>query len=241
MRLLCVFAHPDDESYGPGGTIARYAMEGVEVSILMFTCGEAGTIGVSKQTPRERLSSLRTDEMAAACEALGVADFRMVGAPDRGMDCVDEQWAVEQIERDIRKYRPHVLMTFHHLGVSGHSDHIAVARFLELAFDRVSSDPEAPKKIWGWGIPREKFRLYERPNLIPLENEEVNAVIDIPDAAMDRKVAAIAAHQTQHDFFLSLQERFDYREVSRPEFFHLRKTRLPRPEGVEDDLFGGIE
>lgn len=241
MRMLCVFAHPDDESYGPGGTIARYAMEGVEVAILMFTCGEAGTIGVSKKMPRDRLSSLRTDEMAGACRALGVGEYRMVGAPDRGMDGVDPAWAVAQIVRDIGKYRPHVLLTFHHLGISGHSDHVAVARYLEMAFDEVAGMPQPPQKIWGYGIPRSKSQLYERPNLVPLEDEDIDAIIDIPDAAMDRKLAAIAAHKTQYDFFLSLQEKFDYRDVSRPECFHLRKTRLPRPGRVEDDLFGGIK
>ena len=240
MRLLCVFAHPDDESYGPGGTIARYAMEGVEVYILMFTCGEAGTIGISKQTPRERLSSIRTDEMAAACEALGVAEHRMLGAPDRGVDGVDEVWAVGQIVRDIDKYRPHVLMTFHHLGISGHSDHIAVARYLELAFEEVSSRPDAPAKIWGFGLPSHKARLYQRDNLVPLEDDAVDAVIEIPDRAMDKKLEAIRAHATQYDFFEGMQDKFDYRALSRPECFHLRQTRLPRPGIVEDDLFGGI-
>jgi N-acetylglucosamine malate deacetylase 2 len=240
VRLLCVFAHPDDESYGPGGTIARYAMEGVEVYILMFTSGEAGTIGISKVTPREQLSSIRTNEMAAACEALGVAEHRMLGTPDRCVNGVDEVWAVDQIVRDINKYKPHLLMTFHHLGISGHSDHIAVARFLDRAFDEVSSSPDAPYKIWGFGLPRDKAPLYDRANLVPLQAEDIDARIEIPDAAMDRKIEAIRAHATQYDFMKSMLDKFDYREVSRPECFHLRKTRLPRPGVVEDDLFGDI-
>jgi LmbE family N-acetylglucosaminyl deacetylase len=240
VRLLCVFAHPDDESYGPGGTIASYAMEGVEVYILMFTCGEAGTIGISKETPREQLSSIRTNEMAAACEALGVAEHRMLGTPDRCVNGINEAWAVDQIVRDIDKYRPHVLMTFHHLGISGHSDHIAVARYLDLAFEEVSSRPDAPAKIWGFGLPRDKASLYDRANLVPLEDEDIDAVIEISDAAMDKKIEAIRAHATQYDFMQSMLDKFDYRAVSRPECFHLRKTRLPRPGHVEDDLFGGI-
>jgi LmbE family N-acetylglucosaminyl deacetylase len=241
-RLLCVFAHPDDESYGPGGTIARYALEDAAVNLLMFTCGEAGTIGISKEIPREELCSIRTNELAAACDALGVAEYRILGTPDRGVADIPPSWAVDQIVRDIRKYRPHVLLTFHHKGVSGHSDHIAVARYVEEAFDRVAGDPDAPSKLYGYGIPRHKAVLYERPNLVPLEDDEIDAVVDVPEEAMDRKLEAIRLHRTQLDFFRSMQAKFDYRKEARPEHFHLRKTRLGRGrrDGVEDDLFGGI-
>lgn len=242
-RLLCVFAHPDDESYGPGGTIARYALEGVDVSLLMFTCGEAGTIGVSKEIPREDLCSIRTEEFAAACDALGVSEYRMLGTPDRGVADITPSWAVDQIVRDIFKYEPHVLLTFHHKGISGHSDHIAVARYIEEAFDRVAGEPVAPVKLYGYGIPRDKAQLYERDNLVPLEDGEIDAVVEIPDDAMDRKLEAIRLHRTQFDFYQSMQEKFDYRTVARPEHFHLRKTTLPRHQsgGVEHDLFGGID
>jgi len=238
---LCVFAHPDDETYGPGGTIARYAMEGVEVTLLMFTCGEAGTIGVSKELSRERLCQLRVDELAAACDALGIAEHRMLGTPDRGVADIDPVWAVEQIVRDIQKYHPQVLLTFHHKGVSGHSDHIAVARYLEEAFERVAGQPGAPSKLYGYGITRGLAELYQRPNIVPLEDGELDAVVEIPDAAMDRKIDAIRAHATQIDFYRSQQEKFDYRNEVRPEHFHLRMTRLERPAGVEHDLFEGTD
>jgi LmbE family N-acetylglucosaminyl deacetylase len=239
-RLLCVFAHPDDESYGPGGTIARYALEGAEVFLLMFTCGEAGTIGISRDIPRERLSGLRTDELAAACDALGVAEHRILGTPDRGVEDIDPSWAVDQIVRDIQKYRPHVLLTFHHKGISGHADHIAVARYLDEAFDRFGAAAEAPVKLYGYGITRRMAELYKRPGVVPLEENEIDAVLEIPDAAMDRKIEAIRRHETQFDFYLSQQKKFDYRREARPEHFHLRKTRRQKPTGIERDLFDGI-
>lgn len=241
-RLLCVFAHPDDESYGPGGTIARYALEGADVYLLMFTGGEAGTIGVSKEIPRERLFSLRTDELAAACDVLGIAEHRILGTPDREVGDIEPSWAVDQIVRDILKYQPQVLLTFHHKGVSGHADHIAVARYLEEAFDRAGDlrGAAAPVKLYGYGITRELSELYERPNLLPLEESEIDAVVEIPDSAMDRKIEAIRCHRTQYDFYLKQQEKFDYRQEARPEHFHLRKTRLARPAGIESDLFDGL-
>ena len=237
-RLLCVFAHPDDECYGPGGTIAGLALDGAEVFITTFTAGEAGTIGVSKSLDPAELARRRRLELAGACDALGVSGHRVLGAPDRGVDTVDADWAVEEILNDMRRLRPQVVLTFHHLGVSGHPDHIAVAGFLDQAFARAGDD--GPKAYYEFGLPRAKAALYQRPNLVPLEDEEIAAVVPVARPAMDRKVAAIRCHETQLAFFESLQEKFDYRAVSTPEHFGLRRTRLPRPAAPVGNLFEGI-
>jgi LmbE family N-acetylglucosaminyl deacetylase len=240
-RMLCVFAHPDDESYGPGGTIARYAIEGAQIYLLTFTCGEAGTIGISKELSRERLCQRRVDELAAACAALGIAEHYVLGAPDRGLPDIDPRWAVERIARDILEYRPQVLLTFHHRGISQHADHIAVAGYVEEAFDLAAREGPFPAKLYGYGITHRMAGLHERRNLAPMEDGEIDAVIEIPDAAMDRKLEAIRRHETQYDFYLRLAKKFDYRRENRREHFHLRRTRLPRPQAVETDLFAGID
>ena len=237
-RLLCVFAHPDDECYGPGGTIAQAVLDGAEAFVTTFTAGEAGTIGVSRTLNREELARRRRAEFAAACDALGVSARRILEAPDRGVAAVDADWAIGEILDDIRRFRPQVVLTFHHLGVSGHPDHIAVAGFLDEAFGRAGNG--GPQAYFEFGIPRHKAPLYDRPNLVPLEDEEIAAVVPIRADAMERKVEAIRRHATQIEFFESLQAKFDYREVSTPEHFALRRTRVARPAAPVGDLFEGI-
>ena len=237
-RMLCVFAHPDDECYGPGGTIAQCALDGGEVFITTFTAGEAGTIGVSKSLPREELAARRRVEMAAACDALGVSSHRILGAPDGGVSGVDSDRAVAEIISDIRRFRPQVVLTFHHLGVSSHPDHIAVARFLDRAFAATPDD--GPLAYFEWGIPEERAPLYQRPNLIPIPAAEIAAAVPVTPEAMDRKVAAIGAHATQYDFFLSLQNRFDCREMATPEYFALRRSRVARNGDIVADLWEGL-
>ena len=238
-RLLCVFAHPDDESYGPGGTIARCALDGGEVFVTTFTAGEAGTIGVSKALARDELARRRRIELAAACDALGVGGHRILEAPDGGVAGVDPKWAVGEILADIRRFRPHVAMTFHRRGVSGHPDHIAVANFLDRAIAEAGDD--GPLASYEWGIPRRRSRLYERPNLVPLEDDEIAAVVAIDDEAMERKLDAIRRHETQYEFFVSLQQKFDYRSVSSPEHFARGRSRLASAGAPVGDLFAGIE
>jgi LmbE family N-acetylglucosaminyl deacetylase len=237
-RLLCVFAHPDDECLGPGGTIAQCALDGGEVFITTFTAGEAGTIGISKTLSREELGARRRREMAAACDALGVTGHRILGVPDRGVSDVDSAWAVREIVADMRKLRPQIVLTFHHLGVSGHSDHIAVAGFLDQAFTAVTDGPLA---YFGWGISSDRARLYQRPNLVPIPDAEIAARVPIMPEAMERKIDAILAHETQIDFFLGLQEKFNYREAATPEHFALHRARMVPPGRILSDLWEGVD
>jgi LmbE family N-acetylglucosaminyl deacetylase len=237
-RLLCVFAHPDDECLGPGGTIAQCAIDGGDVFITTFTAGEAGSIGISKTIQGEELAARRRLELKGACDALGVSGFRILGAPDKGVNAVDPAWAVREIVDDIRRHRPQVVMTFHRGGVSGHPDHIAVFQYLERAFNEMS---DGPVRFFGWGIPEENARLYERPNLVPIPNGEVVARIAIGEDAMDRKVAAIRAHVTQIDFFNSLVEKFDYRKTATPECFALQGSRATAPGKILTDLWEGLD
>lgn len=236
-RLLCVFAHPDDECLGPGGTIAQCALDGGEVFITTFTAGEAGSIGISKTLGPEELGRRRRKEMEAACDALGVAGHRILGVPDKGVNALDPNWAVREIIADMERLRPQVVMTFHRLGVSGHPDHVAVNEYLEQAFVEV---PDGPVRMFGWGIPAERARLYERPNLVPIPDSEVAARIAIGDDGMDRKIAAIRAHVTQIDFFNSLQEKFDYRKSATPECYALQRNRGEMPGKMLGDLWEGI-
>ena len=241
-RMLCVFAHPDDECYGPGGTIAHYALLGVEISILMFTCGEAGSIGVSRELERDELCRRRSKEFAASCSALGVAGYRIVGAPDKAVNAMAERAAIDEIHREMDSLGPHVVLTFHYRGVSSHPDHIAVTSYLEKAFDEAAvAGAPGPLKLYEWGIPEEKSRLYDRPNLAATPDHEVHARITPSREAMERKISAIERHCTQYDFYLSLQEKFDYRTNSSPECFTLRRTRLPRTDDAETDLFVGMD
>jgi hypothetical protein len=113
-----------------------------------------------------------------------------------------------------------------------------VAGFLDQAFARAGET--GPQVYYEYGIPRSKVALYDRPNLVPLEDEEIAAAIVIKPAAMDRKVEAIRRHVTQVAFFESLEAKFDYRAVSSPEHFGIRRTRVARPAAIAASLFQGV-
>jgi LmbE family N-acetylglucosaminyl deacetylase len=133
-----VFAHPDDESLGAGGTLAKYASEGVDVAIVTATRGDGGRFhGRRLDDPQHpgaaELAKIREAELREAAAALGVRDVSCLDYPDQRLDRADPRQAVADIAWHIRRQRPDVVITFGPDGAYGHPDHIAISQFTTAA------------------------------------------------------------------------------------------------------------
>ncbi|HKO21740.1 MAG TPA: PIG-L family deacetylase [Candidatus Eisenbacteria bacterium] len=141
---MAVLAHPDDESLGLGGVLAKYAAEGVDVSLVTATRGEGGRYHEHRDGPghpgRERLGEIREAEVRCAAQALGVRGFWLLGYQDGGLDQANSREIVSRIAGRIRAARPQVVLTFPPDGVYGHPDHIAICQFTTAAV-LVAADP----------------------------------------------------------------------------------------------------
>jgi LmbE family N-acetylglucosaminyl deacetylase len=133
-RLLCIFAHPDDESMGMGGTLAKYAAEGVETHLICASRGERGWFGPQEQNPGLRaLGQLREQELENAVQELGMKGLYFLDYIDGEVDGADPAEAIQTIATHIRRIMPHVVVTFPPDGNYGHPDHIAVGQFTSAA------------------------------------------------------------------------------------------------------------
>ncbi len=134
LKLLAVLAHPDDESLGFGGTLAKYAAEGVETYLVTATRGGRGRFGArGKSAPPEEVGTVREAELRSAAKVLGLREVSILGYPDGAVDQVDPGIAIGDIVQHIRRIRPHVAVSFGPEGAYGHPDHIAVSQFLTAA------------------------------------------------------------------------------------------------------------
>ncbi|HEY7064703.1 MAG TPA: PIG-L deacetylase family protein [Chloroflexota bacterium] len=134
--LLAVFAHPDDESYLCGGTLARYAAAGVRVVLLCATRGAAGEIANAGLASPDTLAAAREDELRAAAALLGVAEIHLRDYADGALMDVPFLEGVEQVGAVMAAVRPTVVLTFGPEGVYGHPDHVAIHRWTKEAFYR---------------------------------------------------------------------------------------------------------
>ena len=172
--LLGLFAHPDDESFGPGGTLARYAAEGADVHVIIATDGDAGSVEENhKREDGRTLAQVRGEELAKAVIALGITsvwnlpyrDSGMRGSADNEHPRSLIQQPVESLTAElvdyIRRLRPQVILTHDPFGGYGHPDHIAAAKIARRAWE-VAGDPTwrpsagpawLPKKLYEVRIP----------------------------------------------------------------------------------------
>jgi len=129
LRLMCVLAHPDDESLGTGGTLATYAAQGIETYVVTATRGERGRFHDGQPRPgNDEVGRTREAELMAAAKELGVREVTVLGYPDGGLDGVDAAPAQGAIVREITRVRPDVVITFGSDGAYGHPDHVQVHR-----------------------------------------------------------------------------------------------------------------
>lgn len=134
LSLLAILAHPDDESMGIGGTLAKYASEGVDTHLLCATRGERGWFGKPEEYPGPHaLGQIRERELQAAADVLGIRSVSFLDECDGDLDRTDPVHIIARIAARIREIRPQVVITFAPDGAYGHPDHIAISQLTTTA------------------------------------------------------------------------------------------------------------
>ncbi len=134
--LLAVFAHPDDETFRSGGTLALLTHRGVGVQVLTATRGQAGSCGNPQLCAPEELSAMRENELRCACAALGLLPPLLLDYRDGQLAEADPEGLAAQILQVVKDTRPQIMLTFGADGLSVHPDHIAIGQAAAEAFRR---------------------------------------------------------------------------------------------------------
>ncbi|MCB0212625.1 MAG: PIG-L family deacetylase [Anaerolineae bacterium] len=133
-KILAILAHPDDETLGFGGTLARYAAMGIETHLICATRGQRGWFGSPEDNPGpDVLGDIRAGELQKAAQILNLQSVHMLDYMDGDLNQTEPQSIAQQLATYIRHIRPQVVVTFDPYGVYGHPDHIAIAQFTTAA------------------------------------------------------------------------------------------------------------
>jgi LmbE family N-acetylglucosaminyl deacetylase len=144
LKLMCILAHPDDESLGTGGILAKYAAEGVETYLVTATRGERGWYGKKEDYPgAEELGKIREAELRAAAKVLGIRSVDFLNYIDGELDQAHPTEVIAKIVEHLRHVKPDVVVTFGPDGAYGHPDHIAISQLTTAALV-AAADPAAP-------------------------------------------------------------------------------------------------
>lgn len=187
-----IFAHPDDEAFGPAGTIATYAKT-ADVYLICVTDGESEER--YKTSTHATLKDIRDKELLASAKVLGVKEVFFLSYKDGGLCNNLYHEIAEKIQKKLDLVTPDTIITFEPRGVSGHVDHIAVTMIATYLWERV----KYIKKIMYYCISKEQrdlqgeYFIYMPPGY---REDEVDEVVDV-SAVWDKKLTAIHKHDSQ--------------------------------------------
>lgn len=190
--LLAVFAHPDDESYRPGGTLALLARRGVQVQVLTATRGEAGSCGDPPLCTPEELPAVRERELRCACVALGIEPPRLLDYQDGHLSEEEPEQLTARIIEVVREVRPQVMLTFGPDGLSGHPDHVAIGRCTREAF----SHAEEVAALYTVAVPHSVAEQLGMQHVRSVPDETIVLAVDA-SPAWEAKLAAIRCRATR--------------------------------------------
>ena len=201
-RVLVITAHPDDVDFGAAGTVATWTDRGIEVTYCIVTDGDAG--GFDPAVPRSAIAGIRRAEQTRAAKEVGVHDLTFLGYPDGRLEpTLDLR---RDISRVIRQVRPQRVLTqspernYHRIYAS-HPDHLATG---EAAVCAVYPDARNPFTFTE--LVDEGFEAWSVIELWLMAGPGADLWVDTTDA-FDRKVAALACHESQHPDPASLRDR----------------------------------
>ena len=207
MRALAaVFAHPDDETFATGGTVAKCSEEGARVTLYCATDGDAGRSSGIPFSSREELGRIRRAELLEACARLGIHAVEHGGHADGALNAADPDVVIGQIVAFLRRHRPQVVLTFGPEGApTGHRDHKAICRFATSAV-LLAGTAAFPEQLSEGLTPHRPDRLCYvtwpmpgPPDLAWQEGQPIHIRVPV-ERWHPTKLEAYFAHRTQGDF-----------------------------------------
>ncbi len=260
LKLMAVLAHPDDESLGIGGTLAKYAGEGVETYLVTATRGERGRFGESGKKPTpDVVGRVREAELREAAAVLGVREVNFLDYYDGDLDQVNVTEAVARIAGHLCRVRPHVVITFGPEGAYGHPDHIAISQLATAAVvaaagENGSGPPHRVSKLYYIEWSRQKWEAYQTAlrgltskvdgierKSSPWPDWALTTVLDTSHFSAT-VWKAVSCHKTQMSIYKNLEHLSDenHKAIWGTQEFYRAFSLVNGGRARESDLFEGL-
>ncbi|WP_088105998.1 PIG-L family deacetylase [Halalkalibacter urbisdiaboli] len=213
--ILAVFAHPDDETFICGGTLAKYAYEGHRVVLICATKGEMGRrMGVPPTATREDIPLIREQELISACNALRIDSLRFLGIRDKLVEIQPLKTLTQMILEQMTDVQPDTVVTFHE-SLGGHPDHCAIGLATTKAFELYEKRGNTDVTLFYVS----NGHVANNPHQYGLLPQQVTK-IEVKDY-LPYKLQAYRAHQTQSEMndWVWMRDELSLKKFSNYEYF----------------------
>ncbi len=189
-RILTVYAHPDDESFGPAAVLAKYARRGAVIHGVFATLGERGEPVDEVSASGAALARLREEDLRDAVAVIGYAGIELLGYEDGTLSAVPAAQLQGMVLAAIHRYLPQIVITFGPGGITRHPDHLVVSRATTSAFHQALEEGVRVRELYYDAVRPDRARDF---NLVDLPDGQPNTWIDVSGTS-DVKLTALQFH-----------------------------------------------
>ncbi len=224
MKILYVYPHPDDESFGPGSVMHKQSRQGHEVYLLTLTKG-----GATKQRHNfgyniKEMGDVRINEMKKVAKVLGIKELKVLDLPDSGLKEIDPREIEKVITEEILRIEPFVVVTYPVHGISGFHDHLITHAVVKRVFLEIKEKKWYLKRLAFTTLPKnvaekgEMFRLSHSTDdeidcVVEVDKSDINAVCDALDCyktfQSTIEESGIKKFKTEKEYFELFMEKFN--------------------------------
>jgi len=236
MKILYVFPHPDDESYGPGPAISRQRRQGHEVHLLTLTRG-----GATRQRHKygysvQEMGEVRYQEMQCVARVLDLSGMNVLDLPDSGLKEMDPREIEAVVRAEIERLQPEVVVSYAVHGISGYHDHLIAHAVVKRAFVELAERVTYLKRLAFFTIPEETAAASKNPNLSGSKPEEIDCAVEVDQVDRDLGCQALDCYVTYQDTIERTGIKDDIRRQGRVTFELFGERHDP----PLSDLFDGL-
>ncbi len=233
-RILYIFPHPDDESFGPAPLMAKQRRQGHEVFLLTLTRGEATSQRAKYGYSKAEMGAARYREMQAVARALDLTDLTVLDFPDGGLSDLNPLVLEAAIATHLEQVQPDVVVTYAVHGISGHPDHLVAHAVVKRVYCALRADGAGYlRRLAFFTLPEEDTS--GRPaHLKGSPPEAIDSIVPFSDDDRARAEAALACYETYRDV---IEQHQPLRHVAGGIHFSFFREHHPLPL---DDVFEAL-
>ncbi|MCB0726869.1 MAG: PIG-L family deacetylase [Ignavibacteriae bacterium] len=206
MRVLYIFPHPDDESFGPANAMSKQIREGHEVYLLTLTKG-----GATKQRHKygytiDEMGEVRYKEMLEVAKVLNLTGMKVLDLPDSGLKEMDPREIEKVIKEEIERIKPDVVVTYAVHGISGFHDHLVTHAVVKRVYVEMKENSPYLKRLALYTIKKD---LAEKPGLFNLSgssDDEIDCIYEVDEIDIENSLKAL-------DCYVTFKETIDASDI----------------------------
>ena len=190
MKILYIFPHPDDESFGPAHAMSKQRREGHEVYLLTLTKGGATKQRFKYNYSIEEMGEVRRKEMLDVAKVLDLSELKVLDLPDSGLKEMDPREIENVIRKEIERLKPDVIVTYAVHGISGFHDHLVSHAVVKRLFVEMKEEVTFLKRLAFFTVTEEEAAKQKHFKISGSKDDEIDVIYEVDDKDIENAVKA---------------------------------------------------